>query len=207
MSGTRGADHGEDPGVGPKRAVEVPVAPMVACLPEDGEGDATVTALDRGWFALRTRPRHERAAAGRLAGSGLEVFLPEVSRRRRWSDRIKTISEVLFPGYVFCRFAPAEFPLVRSTAGVLYVAPVACRPVRIPPEEIQSLRIALTRGVHLEPVRRLVPGDPVEVLHGPLRGVRGRLVAHKDAARLIVAVDLLQQGVMAEVSIEDVSPL
>jgi len=47
----------------------------------------------------------------------------------------------------------------------------------------------------------------VEVVHGPLIGVIGRLV-RKDAqrARLILSVDLIGQGVSVEVDAADVKP-
>ena len=45
----------------------------------------------------------------------------------------------------------------------------------------------------------------VEVVHGPLRGVIGRLM-RKDAqrARLVLSVDLIGQGVSVEVDAADV---
>ena len=47
----------------------------------------------------------------------------------------------------------------------------------------------------------------VEVVHGPLRGVMGRL-QRKDAARarLILSVDLIGQAVSVEVDAADVKP-
>ena len=47
----------------------------------------------------------------------------------------------------------------------------------------------------------------VEVVHGPLSGVIGRLV-RKDAqrARLVLSVDLIGQGVSVEVDAADVKP-
>jgi transcription antitermination factor NusG len=47
----------------------------------------------------------------------------------------------------------------------------------------------------------------VEVMHGPLRGVVGRLM-RKDAqhARLVLSVDLIGQAVSVEVDAADVRP-
>jgi transcription antitermination factor NusG len=47
----------------------------------------------------------------------------------------------------------------------------------------------------------------VEVVHGPLRGVVGRL-RRKDApkARLVLSVDLIGQAVSVEVDASDVKP-
>ena len=50
-------------------------------------------------------------------------------------------------------------------------------------------------------------GMMVEVVHGPLRGVVGRLM-RKDApkARLVLSVDLIGQAVSVEVDAADVKP-
>jgi hypothetical protein len=46
----------------------------------------------------------------------------------------------------------------------------------------------------------------VEVTHGPLRGVVGRLVRKGTHARLVLAVELIGQGVSVEVDAADVKP-
>ena len=46
----------------------------------------------------------------------------------------------------------------------------------------------------------------VEVKHGVLKGVVGRLVRKGAHARLVLAVDLIGQGVSVEVDAADVKP-
>ena len=46
--------------------------------------------------------------------------------------------------------------------------------------------------------------DLVEVIHGPLRGVVGRLVRKGAHARLVLSVALIGQGVSVEVDAADV---
>jgi transcription antitermination factor NusG len=46
----------------------------------------------------------------------------------------------------------------------------------------------------------------VEVVHGPLTGVVGRLVRKNDKARLVLSVDLIGQAVSVEVDAADVRP-
>jgi transcription antitermination factor NusG len=47
-------------------------------------------------------------------------------------------------------------------------------------------------------------GAQVEVIHGPLKGVTGRLVRKNDKARLVLSVDLIGQAVSVEVDAADV---
>ena len=49
-------------------------------------------------------------------------------------------------------------------------------------------------------------GTMVEVVHGPLRGVFGRLVRKGPRARLVLSVDLIGQAVSVEVDAADVKP-
>ena len=44
----------------------------------------------------------------------------------------------------------------------------------------------------------------VEVVHGPLKGVIGRLVRKNDRDRLVLSVDLIGQAVSAEVDAADI---
>ena len=179
----------------------VTVSPIVGVIDPPRSQTAIQTGL---WYALRTRTRHEKMTARHLEGRGIRTFLPTVMKTRVWTDRTKEVSFVLFPGYVFCQFERRDFPLIRATPGVLYVAPVAAQPMAIPQTEIDNLRTAVERGVSLEPADRLDVGSPVEVIRGPLRGILGRLVEKGRHSRLVIAIDLLQQGVETEIHMEDV---
>ncbi len=161
----------------------------------------------KAWYAVRTRPRHELVTGSHLQRFDIPVFVPRVWRTRQWSDRRKRIASNLFPGYVFCRFRRSDFPLVRATPGVLHVVPVGCDPVAVSDNEIDNLREALSRGLHLRPVRNLALGKPVEVVSGPLAGLTGCLVRREKTSRLIISIDLLQQGVECDVHEEDVAPV
>src|SRR5689334_12116415 len=70
------------------------------------------------WYAIRTRPRHEKLADATLRHKGFDSFLP-LYRRRRRADRRQEISIPVFPGYLFCRFdRDARLPIL-TTPGVL----------------------------------------------------------------------------------------
>ena len=63
---------------------------------------------------------------------------------------------------------------------------------------------------HLKTLRDRFSGFPVtidmmvEVIHGPLKGVVGRLLRKNDKARLVLSVDLIGQAVSVEVDAADV---
>ena len=56
------------------------------------------------WYALYTRPRHEKTVYERLSEKEFDTYLPLVKRVSQWKDRKKKIEEPLFKSYLFCNF-------------------------------------------------------------------------------------------------------
>lgn len=151
------------------------------------------------WAVVHTKARAEKVLARFLADQGVPHYLPQVLSVRRYGARHRESWIPLFPGYVF--FDPTRIlrPHVfgtRKVAGIL--VPDDPVPLRT---DLENLASALQR----EPgFRRHVPsepGSPVEVVAGPLRGTRGRLVRQGQQSKLVVMVDFIGFG--AEVEIEE----
>jgi len=137
----------------------------------------------------------------------IDAFLPTIPRWSRWKDRKKKIDWPLFPGYCFARFDPANtLPILKCT-GVVNIVSVEGKPASIPEHELDSIRVLVGSELQYDPCPLIREGMMVEVVHGPLSGVIGRLV-RKDAqrARLVLSVDLIGQAVSVEVDAADVKP-
>ena len=80
------------------------------------------------------------------------------------------------------------------------------KPAPIPEHEIESIRTLVTSELQYDPCPLIHEGMMVEVVHGALKGVVGRLVRKGAHARLILSVDLIGQGVSVEVDAADVKP-
>jgi len=78
---------------------------------------------DQHWYALQTRPRHEKKVALILRARQVETFLPLLPCRHQWSDRQKRVDLPLFAGYAFVRISPLSFDRLRvlQTPGVLFL--------------------------------------------------------------------------------------
>src|SRR5690242_3908148 len=143
------------------------------------------------WFALWTRSRHEQVVREQLEQKQIEAFLPTITRWSRWKDRKKKIDWPLFPGYCFARFDPDDtLPILKST-GVVNIVSFEGKPAPIPDFEIDSIRTLLGSDLQFDPCPLIHEGQMVEVVHGPLKGVVGRLM-RKDVhhARLVLSVNL-----------------
>ena len=158
------------------------------------------------WYALWTRSRHEQVVREQLERKQVEVFLPTIRKWSRWKDRKKQIDWPLFPGYCFARFEPHDtLPILKCT-GVVSIVSFEGAPAPIPDHELSGIRTLIDTDLAFDPVPLIKEGQMVEVVHGPLKGVVGRLVQKKEKARLVLSVDLIGQGVSVEIDAADVRP-
>jgi transcriptional antiterminator NusG len=156
------------------------------------------------WYAVWTRSRHEQVVREQLERKGLEAFLPTITRWSRWKDRKKQVDWPLFPGYCFVRFiATDRLPVLKCT-GVVNIVSFDGDIVAIPEHEIDSIRRLVESDLQFDPCPLIREGMMVEVTHGPLKGVVGRLVRKGSHARLVLSVALIGQAVSVEVDASDV---
>jgi len=158
------------------------------------------------WYAIWTRSRHEQVVREQLERKGLEAFLPTITKWIRWKDRKKQIEWPLFPGYCFARFDGRDRLPVLKCTGVVNIVSFDGEIVAIPEHEIESIRRLVESDLQFDPCPLIREGMMVEVTHGPLKGVYGRLVRKGAHARLILSVDLIGQAVSVEVDAADVKP-
>jgi transcription antitermination factor NusG len=162
------------------------------------------------WYAVRTRSRHEKLVDRQLEARGIERFLPLVERRRRWADRWKTVSFPLFPGFCFARFSYHDHALrlkVLTAVGAVQLVGINGHPEPVPDEEIEAVRRLVTSVLPVDPHPYLATGMEVEVVRGPLEGVRGILVRKGKRARFVVQIHLIRQAASVELDAYDVAPV
>jgi transcription antitermination factor NusG len=159
------------------------------------------------WYALTTKPQHEKRAVKALEIKGFQTFLPLYKSRRQWSDRKKVLELPLFPGYVFCRLTPETRLGAITTPNVTSVVGTGNRPCPVPDEEIEAVRAMAASGLPLEAWRYLEVGQRVRIEGGPLDGLTGILALEKGAARVVVNVSILQRSVAVEIAREQLSPV
>ena len=161
------------------------------------------------WYALYTRPRHEKQVFQELSSKGIEAFLPTYKVRRRWSDRYKVVEEPLFKNYLFVKvkdFNRGYYDTLRLYGAVAFVM-FDGKPAQIPACEIEAIRRLVESELPYDPHPYLKVGRKVRVRSGPLEGCEGILMRKKGLARLVLNVNLLQQSVSAEVDADTVEPV
>ena len=160
------------------------------------------------WFAVQTRPRHEKRVNLELREKGLQSFLPLHRERRRWSDRYCWVELPLFSQYLFVRVpvAPETRARVLQTKGVVQFVGAPGRGTPVPDEQIESLQAIAAQRVPMTPHEFLRVGERVRIRGGALEGIEGILSAIRDDKSLIVSVDLIQKSVAIRIDGFEVEP-
>ena len=94
-----------------------------------------------------------------------------------------------------------------QSQGVVRVVGSAGHPEPIPDEEIESLKMLIRNSSHYVSYPYLREGMHVQVVRGPLEGVRGRLVREARHSRLVLSVALIQRSVAIEIDAAEVVPV
>ena len=158
------------------------------------------------WFALHVRSRHEKTVHSQLEAKQQDVFLPLYTARNKWGDRWRSVSLPLFPGYIFCRFDPADRYSVLATSGVIDIVRVGSEPAAIATQEIEAVQLIVSSAVRAEPYPTLITGQKVVLTDGPLTGLTGTLTQIRNTCRLVVSVELLCRSVSVEIDRDWVIP-
>lgn len=162
---------------------------------------------ESAWYAIRTRSRHEKLVRDQLEARGIQPFLPLVGRIRQWKDRRKLVHFPLFPGYCFARFAWRERGPVLTAVGVVEILGSGGGPVPVPAAEIEAIERLVASILPYDPHPFLREGMEVEVIRGPLAGIRGLFVRKGSRSRLVIAVKIIQQAVSVELDASDIRPI
>src|SRR5688572_14469709 len=163
--------------------------------------------MNENWFALQTRSRHEKVVRSQLEMQKVETFLPTMKRVSQWTDRKKEIEVPLFAGYCSGKFSLADRVPVLQSQGVVRVVGSAGKPEPVPDEEINALKRLISNSCNYICHPFLKEGMLVEVINGPMQGVKGRLIRGTKNSRLVVSISLIQRSVSIEIDADDVTVL
>jgi transcriptional antiterminator NusG len=166
--------------------------------------DAPGALLMPRWYVLRTRSRHEKLVRAQLADRSVEAFLPLYERWSRWKDRRKKVAFPLFPGYCFARFPIADRFRILNCVGVVGLVGLSGAAEPVLDSEIEAIERLTSTRLQYDPHPFFEAGMEVEVIRGPLTGVRGTLLRKDRVTKLVLAVRLIRQAAVVEIHPADV---
>lgn len=148
------------------------------------------------WYVAYSRPNQEHAVLAALERLGHPAWLPAIDGwTKRGRKRVK-MERVLFPGYLFAGLVDGQGWFDRRRVdGLLGFISMSGEPLRVSSAVVDELKGRIATDEFLVKRRtRLMPGQSVQIVNGPMQGVKGRLRVATEM-RAEVLVDLLCQQV------------
>jgi transcriptional antiterminator RfaH len=150
---------------------------------------------------VQSKSREERRAQADISNAGLRAWLPELCVMKRRHGRPVSLTEPLFPGYLFVDMDPAspqEWQAVRWARGVRDVVRDGTGPLPVPASAMAVLLGRFKEGVVDEP-SPLIPGARVRVTTGPMACLEGLVLASPTPQhRVQVLMELLHRELTVE---------
>ncbi len=171
---------------------------------------ADPVGLGAKWFAIHTRPRHEKKVAGQLAKRNITPFLPTLRETHDWTDRKKIVETPIFSCYVFVqvpRWEDAYYPVLRTPGVLQWVRCAQNEPTAIPNEQMDAIRSTLSARVALTRHDFVRVGQKVRLRTGSLAGVEGILVGRKGDRKLVLSINLIQQSLAVPIEGYELEPI
>ena len=155
--------------------------------------------LIMSWYAVYTKPRHEKKVNAKLEEKKITTFLPLITRRHQWKDRKKDVELPLFSSYLFVDFEYKYRFDVLETDGVIKIVNFNGVPAVVPDWQIESLRHMLEFPETLQLEKYIKPGEIVEITEGLMEGMQGTVVNRKNSNRLVLTIEGIMQSISVEI--------
>jgi len=160
---------------------------------------------DLRWFVCHCKPRCEKKFAALLAAEKFEHYLPLIESVKRYGRQTKRFTKPLFPGYVFAQFVLEDKPRIYQQDLLARVIPVTNEALFL--RQMADVRTIVASGLELSLRPLIHKGTRVRVTGGPLWGLEGVVDDPTNPQGIIVAVDVLQQGLHVRMPLENLEPL
>lgn len=130
------------------------------------------------WFAIYSRYRCEKMVCANLLKKQIEAYLPLSISGPKNGTKKKKVPTPLIPNYVFVKITRKEYVKVLETLYVQQFVKISNNLISIPESEILTLKQFVEKGsVRLvNATTDFSKGDWVEVIEGPLLGIKGVLL-------------------------------
>ncbi len=154
------------------------------------------------WYALHTRSHFEQKVYDGLRGKSVEAFLPRIQVISRRKDRRKEIMIPMLPGYVFVRsnLEVEEYWKIIKTVGIVRMVGFKGKVIPAKEEEISSLMILDGTNRTVKNRAYMQKGDRVMIMEGPLKGLVGFYLRHRNRTdRIVISIELLHRSLTVEI--------
>ncbi len=130
---------------------------------------------EKKWFAINTKFKCEKFVAQQLQKKNIDAYLPVIKKTKRYKRKIKNYEIPLINSFIFVNINKNQYVPTLETEYVFKFLKQGKDLISIPEEEIQILKRVAGDCVlaEISDPNKLSKGDSVEVVLGPLTGMKG----------------------------------
>ncbi|MBV8515408.1 MAG: hypothetical protein JO260_08920 [Acidobacteria bacterium] len=179
------------------------------CSAVETQAEVPQIRAELAWYCLRSLPKHEHIAAAHLRMlEGVTVFCPRIRFKRAGRRGLVSVTEAVFPGYLFARFDLAEMRRqVLYAHGVCGIVRFGNRYPTIEEESVAHLQDQTGVTEVKEVLYEFSQGDEVKIMKGVFLGLQAVVTQALPATqRVRILMDFLGRKMEAEVEYASVLP-
>lgn len=161
----------------------------------------SITNNNKNWYAIYTRSRAEKKVLAELEAKGIECFLPLQKKQRQWKDRKKWIEAPLLPGYCFVCVERKDYDHVLQIKNVVCYISFEGKAAVVREDQIDDLKRLLQQNDFEVNITHetFEFGKKVEIIYGPLVGLKGELVEIRGKSKFLIRIEQLEKTLTIEI--------
>ncbi len=132
--------------------------------------------MEKKWFVVYTRPKHELKVAHQLSALGITNYCPSITLVKQYSDRKKKVKTPILSSYVLVYLEENQRDKVFSCRGIVRYLFYLGKPAVVPSLEIDLMQNHLIGVYNDIRVTTLSVGQIHTITSGPFSGFSGRVV-------------------------------
>lgn len=155
------------------------------------------------WYLLYCKRGQLQRAQDHLERQQVECLTPMISLEKMVRGKRTTVSEPLFPNYLFVQFNPEiiHTTTISATRGVSHFVRFGTQPAIVPASVVQHLMAHLPEDI-IDPETPWT-GDTVEITEGAFEGFRAIFTEPDGETRSILLLNFLNKQVLQSVKNTD----
>ncbi|WP_054181029.1 transcription/translation regulatory transformer protein RfaH [Trabulsiella odontotermitis] len=153
----------------------------------------------QAWYLLYCKRGQLMRAQEHLERQAVNCLTPMITLEKIVRGKRTSVSEPLFPNYLFVEFDPEVIhtTTINATRGVSHFVRFGTQPAVVPPTVIHQLSVYKPEGI-TDPETPW-PGDSVEITEGTFKGLKAIFTEPDGEARSMLLLNFLNQQVLQSV--------
>ncbi len=166
--------------------------------------------MEHDWYVIYTKSNCENKllnCIGRLNNETdfeCDTYLPAILEEIQWSDRKKKKRVPLFRNYLFVKHDDKVFEKIKRLPGFCEYVRFGNFPAVIKQEQVCMIKNALECKGTAAVSTKLMKGERVKILNGPMKDYEGVLVEDQKNSKVAIEIEYFNQCLLINVAHENI---